>query len=265
MNFIDIHTHILHGVDDGASDLEQSLAMASAAYRDGVKSLVATPHVIKGVFENSREKILKNVANLNYCLKYSGIKMTILPGAEYYLEPDLPKRLAAGELLTMNDNGHYLLVELPATIIPEYTDQIFYDIQLQGVTPIIAHPERNAVLMQKPILLNEWANRGILAQVTTTSINGGFGREVKKKALLFLQTGSAQIVASDGHDARKRAPVFYDAFMEIEHFWGMDIACKLTYDNPERIVNGKRINQPKTEKTMQIWKQYLQRLRTALG
>jgi protein-tyrosine phosphatase len=124
MNLIDIHTHILPGLDDGARDLKQSLAMAEAAVRDGITMLVATPHVIRGAYNNRKDEILEHVQNLNQCLKCAGVKLPILPGAEYYLEPDLPELLAAGQLLTLNDTGRYLLVELPAAVIPENTGNV---------------------------------------------------------------------------------------------------------------------------------------------
>lgn len=261
MDLIDIHTHILPGLDDGARDLEQSLAMAEVASKDGVMLLVATPHVITGVFDNHKENILKQVLKLNEFLKDSGVNLPILPGAEYYLEPDLPKRLADGELLTLNNTGRYILVELPTTMVPEYTDNILYAMQLQGITPIIAHPERNLGLARKPELLLEWAERGILAQVTSGSITGWFGRRVKKRALKFLQTGAAQLIASDGHDARGRSPVLKLAFQELEHRWGNELARTLTYINPDLIINGLPLN-PSSPKIIKMsWVQYFEKFR----
>ena len=261
MNFIDIHSHILPGVDDGARDLQQTLAMAKAASYDGVTALVATPHVIKGVFDNHKADILQQVLNVDFYLKHCGLKMPILPGAEYYLEPNLAERLAAGTLLTINDTGRYLLVELPATMVPDYTDQILYEIQLQGVTPIIAHPERNLGLAKKPQMLQEWARRGILAQVTSISISGWFGRGAKKRALKFLQTGAAQLIASDGHDARGRAPLINQAFQEIEQLWGTDMARTLTFHNPDLIIRGLPLKPTVPPPSEMPWTDYFKKFR----
>ncbi len=238
MKLIDIHSHILPGLDDGARDLQQTIAMARAAQADGISHLVATPHVIKGVYENRKEDILKQVLNVNYYLRHSKVDVVIMPGAEYLLDPDLPRRMNAGELLTLNNTGSYLLVELPVEMVPDYAEGILDELQNQGITPIIAHPERNRGLAAKPHILLDWSKRGVLAQVTSTSIMGGFGRDAKKRALKYLEVGAAQIIASDAHDDQGRAPLIYSACMEIERLWGTEIARKLTRINPENIIRG---------------------------
>jgi protein-tyrosine phosphatase len=260
---IDLHAHILPGIDDGAQTIEDSLAMAEVALEDGITMLVATPHVVRGIFDNRKEDILKDVETLNNRLKKDGIGLLVLPGAEYRLEPDLPKRLAAGELLTLNNTGKYLLVELPASMVPEYTEQILYEIQLQGVTPIVAHPERNLGLAQKPQLLQEWSKRGIRAQITSASITGWFGRSVKKRALHFLHTGAAQIIASDGHEARGRAPLMHAAFKEIENLWGIELARTLSIKNPDLIIKGQPLKQASPPMGEITWAQYFKIFRAA--
>lgn len=240
-DLIDIHTHILPGVDDGAKDLEQAIAIAKVAAQDGIKSLVATPHVIGGAFENHREDIIKKVKNLNLCLQVQQINLRILPGAEYYLEPDLPERLKAGELLTINDSGRYLLLEFPATLVPAGTGNILQALVSQGITPIIAHPERNRHILNHPEIMERLAARGILAQVTSISITGANGTGSKEMALRFLQTGVAQIVASDAHSVRTRSPLLTPAFREIERLWGHKFASTVFCQNPWRVVKGRPI------------------------
>lgn len=253
---IDLHAHILPGVDDGAKTVEDSLAMAEVAVKDGITMLVATPHVIKGTFDNRKEDILKNVENLNKILKENGIDLPILPGAEYYLEPDLPQRLIDEELLTINNSGLHLLIELPSTLLPENTEHILYDIQLQGVTPIIAHPERNLILARYPKLLESYTDRGILAQVTSTSITGLFGSRVRKTALNFLQRGAAQIIASDGHTAHGRAPLLAKAYHEVESRWGTQYAQTLAFENPHRIIMNQRVPAAPPPPLKSIWKRF---------
>ena len=255
---IDMHTHILPGADDGARDMEQSLAMAEVAIKDGITMLAATPHVIRGAFNNCKDDILKKVESLNISLEKYGKPLPILPGAEYYLETDLPQRLADGELLTINNTGHYLMVELPAAMVPEYTERILFEIQLQGVTPIIAHPERNAGLARHPELLQAFAERGILAQVTSHSLTGLFGKTVQRTARGFLQRGLIHLIASDGHAVHGRSPVLSQAYQEIKNRWGPQYAQTLTYENPHLIINGHPV--PATQQPPgKTWWQRLRR------
>lgn len=239
MRYIDIHSHILPGMDDGARDIEESLLMAAMAERDGIEAMVATPHVIKGVFDNNKEDILDKVGALNEIIKEKGINLRVFAGAEYRLESDLPQRLADGELLTINDTGRYLLIELSDVMVPEYTSRILYELQMQGVTPIIAHPERNSIFAKLPQLLLAFTQRGILAQVTSTSITGLFGRRAAKAANKMLADGSVQILASDAHTSNKRAPLMSEAFRSVERQWGAQYAQLLGCENPEHIISGQ--------------------------
>lgn len=241
MNFIDIHSHILPGMDDGAKDIEISLEMAQVAAKDGIRLIVATPHVRSGKYEHSQEEIIKRVAELNHYLGANNIKIMVLPGAEYYLEPSLPQRLADGEILTINDTGRFLLVELSAIMVPEYTERVLYEIQLQGTTPIIAHPERNQILAKHPEMLYAFSQRGILAQVTSTSITGLFGRSVAQVARRFLSDGSVQVMASDGHTPNHRAPLMYDAYCAVKRLWGVQYARRVGWENPAHIVKGQPV------------------------
>jgi protein-tyrosine phosphatase len=236
---IDLHAHILPGLDDGSKNIAESLAMAEVAWEDGIHTIVATPHVLQGVFDNDKNKILSAVRALNQTLQEQNIAVHILPGAEYYLEADIPLKLSQGELLTINDNGRYLLVELPSAFIPEYTAQVLYEIQLQGVTPIIAHPERNAGFTRKPAVLQEMISRGVLAQVTSASITGLFGKRVKRTAYSFLKQGLVHLVSSDAHSSVGRAPLLSQAQKEIEKYHGSHTAQLLVIQNPGSIIEGE--------------------------
>ena len=258
---IDLHTHIIPGLDDGAKDLEQALAMAEVAVKDGITILAATPHVISGVFDNSKSHILQAVKELNQLLVSKNIPLQILPGAEYHLEPDLPHRLADGELLTINDTGRYLMVELPAMIVPDYTGRILYDLQLQGITPIIAHPERNIGFAREPELLQGFVARGILAQITAGSITGLFGKPARKTALRFLKEGYAQLIASDAHSDHGCPPILSLACKELEHLGGSDYAQTLTYQNPRLIIEGLPVKPCIPPKSESLWTKFLKKSR----
>ena len=238
---IDIHSHILPGLDDGAGNLEESLAMARCATADGIRVMVATPHVITGLYPNSRETILAVVEQLRKFFKDNDIPLLILPGAEYHLEPDLPRRMTRGELLTINDAGRYLLVELPTALVPDYTGKMFYELQLQGVTPIIAHPERNAGFVRDPSLLHELVSRGALAQITAGSLAGLMGSTAAATARTFLKQGCVHFIASDAHASNDRAPVLSTATSEAVRLAGIEEARSLVTGNPHRAVQGEHI------------------------
>ena len=165
--------------------------------------------------------------------------MRILPGAEYRLEPDLPERLARGELLTLCDGGRFLLVELPAAFVPPYAERALYELQLQGVTPIVAHPERNAVFCRRPDLLQALVSRGVPAQVTAGSLTGMFGREIARAAFSFLGRGLVHLLASDAHSSAGRPPVLSPALREVERRLGREEAFRLGVDNPQKVVAGR--------------------------
>lgn len=257
---VDIHSHILPGLDDGARDMEEALAMADVATKDGITILVATPHVIKGVCDNQKPDILTNVGALNKSLRNNGNPLLILPGAEYHLDPGLPQQLADGKLLTIN-NTPYLLVELPNVLMSEITERILYEIQLQAVTPIIAHPERNHTLAQRPELLKAYLDRGCLAQVTSGSITGLFGRRVTRTAEQFLQAGWIHVIASDSHSAQGRAPQLSKAIAVIEQRWGKPYAQALAGDNPHFIINGQPLPPIQPPPKQSLWNKLWHRIR----
>lgn len=235
---IDIHSHILPELDDGAGSLQESLAMGRLAAADGIRAMVATPHVITGLYPHSRVTILEATAQLQRAFADDSIPVDILPGAEYRLESDLPQRMSRGELLTINDGGRYLLVELPADFVPEHTEQVFYELQLQGVTPVIAHPERNAGFARRPRHLHELVRRGALAQITSGSLTGLMGSTAATTARTFLKQGCVHFIASDAHSSGGRAPVLADALKEASRLVGTDEAQNLVAGNPHRAIQG---------------------------
>ena len=251
---VDTHTHILPALDDGAQSMEQSLQMVRIAVKDGIRQMIATPHVIGGLYENKKEDILTAVAQLNTRLQEEGIPLTILPGAEYRLEPDLAQRLKGGELLTLNESGRYLLVELPDTFLPDFTADVLYQIQLAGVTPIIAHPERNIVLSQEPAQLAAFIGRVMAIQVTTGSVRGRFGQQAQKTSRHLIKECLVHIVASDAHSPSGRTPRLEVTRQLISELYGPETSRILLQDNPRRICQGQElINPPPVQQS--FWNQ----------
>jgi protein-tyrosine phosphatase len=238
---IDIHSHILPGLDDGAASMEEAVAMARFALTGGIRYMVATPHVKKGKYDNDREKILAAMANLRKVLLKKEIRLFVMPGAEYSLEPDLPQRFSRGELLTINNKGRYLLVELPTEFVPDYTASVLYDLQLQGVIPIIAHPERNNVFTRDHSRLYELVASGALTQITAGSLAGLFGKTAASASRIFLEQGCAHFIASDAHASTGRIQYMETAIKEALNLLGNEAGVRLAKENPQRAVQGEHI------------------------
>lgn len=239
---IDLHTHILPGLDDGPGAMENSLELARQAAAGGTVALAATPHVIAGVYDNSKEKILKAVAQLQGELNKENIKIKVCPGAEYMLDPQLPRQLKEGLLLTLNNAGRHLLVELPAVDMPPWATAVFYDLVLSGVTPVLAHPERNQALLEDPGAIEPLVNMGVIGQITAASLTGDLGRRVQRLACRFIQGGFGCLLASDAHGPKGlRGPDLSRAYAAACRQWGKEAAELLTVKNPSRILGGEGV------------------------
>lgn len=195
---LDIHSHILFGVDDGAKDLEESKTLLLTAAREGISEIIATPH-LDPTYQTSREVILDRVTQLQALATEHNLPIQIFPGQEVRLYDQLVTDLKAGKLVTLKDKHEFLLVEFPQSHAPGYADHIFYDMQLLGVTPILVHPERNNDLIKKPELAKHYQNNGVLMQVTAGSFLGKFGKASKKSAMALLSNDLVDFIASDAH------------------------------------------------------------------
>jgi protein-tyrosine phosphatase len=240
---IDIHCHILPGLDDGSPDWEQSLEMACLAVADGIREIVCTPHWAPGIHANTRAPVLDLVAAFREKLAENDIPLEVRPGAELRLDPDLPKKIRSGELLSINDTGRFILVELPE-LFPPNLDEFFHLLIRQDIIPVICHPERNHQVKRNLSLLYGFVEAGCLAQVTAGSITGVFGSEVQKFSLLLLEHGLAHVIATDAHDLGRRAPVLSEALLEIEGLLGEEAAENMVTGTPRRILNGEVVIAP---------------------
>jgi len=241
---IDIHAHILPGVDDGAKNWDQTLQMARLAVEDGITVMVATPHLFKGrsidrTQLNTREIILQLVAQLKHKLYEEKIPLEIIPGCDFPLSFESLKFLADGRAMTINDANRYLLLELPATSLPPATEEICFFLQSKGITPIITHPERNMILQEMPYKLKRLIDLGCLAQMTGNSLTGWFGRGVKKISRQFVKLGYIHLVATDTHDPKRRPPVLSEAVTELSRLVGEKRAQAMVNDIPGKIVAGE--------------------------
>ncbi len=242
---IDIHCHILPDVDDGASGLEQSLEMARIAHADGIEKIAATPHAFNGVYVNSVQKILEQCERLIGELDKAGIEIELLPGAEVHFCPGMASKVREGAIQTINGSGRYMLLEFPVHAMPPRYKEDIFELGLANVTPIIAHPERNAFFHFHPEALRELVEMGCLVQITAASILGGMGRGPAESALKMLRTRTAHIIASDAHSPDKRPPVLSPAVDAAAKILGSrEEALRMVLDRPSAILRGEPVEVP---------------------
>lgn len=201
----DIHSHIIHGIDDGAKTLEESLSMISIAQSEGFKYIAATPHYARGYYENSYDNIKENVKELNIILKEKGIDIKVLPGQEVYIDDHTVRDYKAGLLGCIGDTS-YMLVEFSMDTLPKNALDTLYELRVRGANPIIAHPERYKYFIEKPSLINKFLEEEYLFQINTGSLRGIFGKKVRDTAVTFIKHGIVSFIGSDCHSLNKRCP-----------------------------------------------------------
>lgn len=237
---IDLHCHILPGVDDGPLDLIGCLEMANAAVTAGINHLFATPHHLNGRYENTKVDILDRVSELNKHLQQENIPLTIHPGQELRIHREIFITLEMDEILTLGNKGKYLLLELPSWGVPPYTQEIVYELLLMGITPIIVHPEKNRELIEDNNLLFQLVQEGALTQLTSGSIIGLFGRKVKSFSKKIIEHNMAHFVATDAHDIDSRRFTLQEAYETITKTYGIDRTFYFK-ENAELLIIGQNI------------------------
>lgn len=237
---IDIHSHILPGIDDGAKSKKDSLEMAREAVRQGITSIIATPHHRNGKFDNERASIMRNVATLNELLVQEDIPLTVLPGQETRINGDMIENLENAELLPLNETK-YLFVEFPSGHVPRYSAQMLFDIQVAGYKPIIVHPERNRELIEHPSKLYEFVQKGALTQVTAASVVGKFGKNIQTFSHQLIEANLTHFIASDAHNTTTRGFCIDQAFNEIKNIYGSDYYF-MFIENSQLVVDNQNVN-----------------------
>ena len=237
----DLHSHVLPGLDDGAKTVDESMEMLRVAAADGTKGIAATPHG-KDVREAGVLGLVsEHVETLNQLLQEEALDIKVYVGMENHLTPDLPELVASSEAFTIN-GGIYILVELPFDSLPDYTDTVLDQLQGQGLTPLIAHPERQADILADPSIMGRFAGRGMLGQVTSTCILGKFGPEARNVAEILLRNGWVHVISTDCHrPSGPRAPKMADAVVEAGRIVGEEKARAMALDTPRAILAGGRL------------------------
>jgi len=256
---IDLHSHILPGLDDGAEVLEESIEMCRISFRDGIRTIVATPHILPGIYENNRPTILAKVHELNEAIKKFGVKnldtitqlpndsiteLEILPGADIHFSFDLLQRYENGEMVAVNDLGRYLMVEFEFQGIPYKAEEALFQLLTKGIVPIISHPERNFEIGHNPKRYYEMIRMGCLGQVTAMSLTGEFGPEIKQIAEKLVKKRLIHIIASDAHSAGRRPPILSSGVKAAEKIVGKKEAQKMVTEYPQAILEGRKPDVP---------------------
>ncbi|HPG29586.1 MAG TPA: tyrosine protein phosphatase [bacterium] len=237
---IDIHSHILPGIDDGAPDMAASIKMAKQAFMDGVTDIIATPHYIKGNYDNTLSIVLEKVGELNEALEDNNLPVKIYPGAELYLDIELLNDILTKKAPTLN-NGIYVLIELPIQSIPHGTEEIIFKLLVNKYIPVIAHPERNSEFLARPEKLYKLIEKGALTQMNAGSLLGDFGGRVARVSKLFLQNKFIHFVGSDSHYFENRCSKLTKWIEHASHYVGLDYAADMTTTIPKKILDSKEI------------------------
>jgi protein-tyrosine phosphatase len=231
---VDIHSHILPGLDDGAQTLEDSVAMLKMAAGDGTTDIVATPHA-NSEFTFQPDVIAQRLAELKAAV---GASIHIYTGCDFHLQyENIRDALEHPTKYTINQKN-YLLVEFSDLMIFNTTSDIFYQLRNAGMVPVIKHPERNWLLQKRFEEISEWVAEGACLQVTGQSFLGRFGRHAKEFAEKLVKGGLVHFVASDAHSTKDRTPGLRESYEHIAGKYGRDLAEQLFVINPRAAVQG---------------------------
>lgn len=241
---IDMHSHILPGIDDGPDDIEESFEMCRMASADGIKTVVATPHYYPGLFAGNGLKALGLVDRLNDMAREAGLDLKIVLGSELKLAPELPLYIKEDPFATINRTGRYVLMEFAPDAVPPNWVEFLGSVMDSGVTPVIAHPERNLFFMRSPGALYPAVRRGIMVQITAMSLTGELGPEIEACSAFLLKHNLCHIMATDSHSTVGRTPRIAEAVRTAAVLIGGPAALSLVTSAPMAVINGERIALP---------------------
>jgi protein-tyrosine phosphatase len=235
---IDLHTHILPGVDDGVKTMDDAVLFARMAAGDGVKTIVATPHYREGFYINTREDVVAGVAAVNERLKSEGVPVSVLPGAEVHVSADIIERIKSGHAPTLADNGRTVLFELSMSQYPIDLENLVFRMRLAGLQILFAHPERIRYFQDDVSRYESVIRLGSYGQITSGSVSGTFGPDVQEFSEEITRKGLVHVVASDAHNTRGRPPVLSAAVDRLASWVGLDVARRMADDIPRTLLSG---------------------------
>lgn len=233
---IDLHCHILPGIDDGAPDMETALNMARIAVADGITVTACTPHMMPGYYENTSEGVRAAVVALQAALDGADIPLRLVTGADVHLVPGLASGLRDGSKLTLADT-RYFLFEPPHNTAPPRMAEAVFDCMTAGFHPLITHPERLRWIEDHYDVMVQLAQAGAWMQLTAGSVTGRFGKRTQYWAERMLDDGIVHILATDAHNLRSRAPVLSEAVHAVSNRLGAQAAQDMVLTRPLAVLD----------------------------
>lgn len=234
---IDLHCHILPGIDDGPKTWDEAIALGERLIAQGVTTAIATPHHLHPQFpeclEQKRESLRQALEQ-----EFAG-RLRVCPGAEVQLVPEVKHLLHRRDLFL--NGSRYLLVEFPHGFVPHGIEHLVFELTSRGVVPLIAHPERNRQFREQPERLAELIRLGCYSQSDAPSVVGDYGRRVKRTVLAWIERGLVHIIASDAHGVTVRPAKLDQAVAEVKKTFGTDVARALFRDNPQAVIDDREI------------------------
>lgn len=239
---IDLHCHLLPGLDDGAADLSVSIEMARIAHADGIRGIACTPHVKPGIYDNGTAEVATGIRQLREVLASEGIGIELFSGGDLHIAPNLGMRLKGGEIPTLA-GSRYFLFEPPHHLVAPRMINLAESLIRQGYVPIVTHPERLTWLSSHYDIFTQLNDAGCLVQITAGSVTGEFGKMARYYSERLMDEGRIDLLATDAHDTRRRPPVLSRARDIIAARMGEDEAAAMVLWRPAAIL-ANRVVEP---------------------
>jgi protein-tyrosine phosphatase len=271
---IDLHTHLLPGIDDGSKSVEQSLEMARIAVADGITVLACTPHIYPGMYMNDAAGIYAARDTLQHHLNEAGIALRLVVGADAHLVPELLSGLQSGRVPTLNRSRYFLLEPSHHVAVPNFDNSVF-QIMVAGYLPVITHPERLTWIEDHYPMFVDLAKRGVWLQLTAGAVLGKFGKRAKYWSERLLSEGWVHIIASDAHNTGRRSPQMAEALAQVIKRVGEREAMQMVLDRPQAILDDSEpaktspvlglMTKPPDPASVSIWQHPIRKIRTFFG
>lgn len=237
---IDMHCHILPGVDDGAKDLYEAIEMAKIAEEDGIKKIINTSHFHPEFKFIMGSELVEKVDNFNKILKENNIDIEVLLGNEIYYTDGILEEIEDLNFYTIN-KSKYLLIEFSPMNVPKNLPDIVYELKIKGYTPILAHVERYKSIIDNPNIIYDCIKEGAIIQVNASSVLGKHGKDMKKTTDILLDNNMVHIIASDAHGSERRRPQLKEAYKYIKNKYSKEVANNIFKNNQSLIIENKDI------------------------
>lgn len=247
---VDLHSHLIWNIDDGSKSKEMTANMLKQAVRGGTTKLVLTPHYLKGHYEVQINNVKERANEVKELVKELGLNLEVYCGQEVYYSEHILENYLNKEIGTINDSRYMLIEFNMRDFYIEEAVEVLYELQLRGIVPVIAHPERYYRFINKPSLINEFINEGALFQLNLGSITGDFGKDVRKTAEIFLKNKIYSFIGSDAHRDENRNPDMSNGAealrdMDIDYFNYFKDSGERLLKNEEIVFLGSKIKEKK--------------------